>query len=213
MKQLTFAQIEASIAKMNEGTVILTSVRPVSGDKYSVEFAEKIVNETSNGLLGNLNFNDERFTGQKARRGWTSATKAGLAQVFGINVDELKSEEHPKFDVIYPVGLINPMAHGKNIRLQIVDKVLSQLDPEKDAWKLDNVKLSAKQDGKGNYFIAGHELIFSDVIPTDAKVFEHSIITRDSTTTDPESYLLPNIALTAEEKVGKKVVETAVSSL
>ena len=194
--------------------MLLTYARPVDGDKIQVEFAERITSESTNTLLQMGNFDDTRFqNGNKPRRGIGSFSEAGLKKVFGISLEGLKLQIREKANgekmKVYCIGLLNPVA-GRPIHLNVVERKQSELvkyekdengnvtGSKWDTWALENVEKAAKNNGRGLYMLADGELIFSRVIPTNAKQV-HKFVEHDSTTNEPEKYLIPDVVIQAED--------------
>lgn len=215
MEQRTIDQIEKAVELLEEGQVLLTYVRPVEGDKFSVEFAERITSESTNTLLQIGNFDDERFqNGNSPRRAWGNFSEAGLKKVFKIDLSNLKLQTKKKANgqkmEVYAIGLANPTA-GRPIHLEVRERKQSELVPYSkneetgevigskwDTWALENVEQAAKNNGRGSYMVADGELVFSRVLPTNAKV-RHTFVEHDSTTTEPEKYLIPNVVIQADD--------------
>lgn len=200
-------QIEEQLKFMETGDVILTYVRPVAGEKFSVEIAESFLDENQNNVLSLLNEDDDRFLQSgSVRRGWTNASKEMLKKYLKIDIDNIEMEERVfnsgNSVMVYPIGKKNPSIQGKALRLRIRERLTSELNPSKpyDEWKLDNVKRAAKQDGQGNYLLYHGELIFSETEITNQTEFEHIKIQHNGTTTDPESIMIPAYQIEEEEE-------------
>lgn len=172
-------KVDEAINSLDEQEPMLLTVRPVSGDKVQLEFAEIIQTPASNNsALGMFNESDERFTRKSARRAWMSAEPKDAKRLLpeiADQVDQAIEEERKVF-----IGLKDPVTStNKELMLQVNE----EHSPESD-WEVENLKQSAKQDGNGNYLLKGNKLIFSHVRVVHTEQ-NHVFIQHDSTTTDP----------------------------
>lgn len=168
------------VEELQTGEVLINSVRKISGDKYQLEFAEKIQNPTSReNVLALVNAGDERFTQSSgARRAWLTGTALGFKSTF--NIDCTNVGETPVM-----LGILSPkLPSGVELHIEIVETV-TPTDYQKA-----NIEKSAKQNGKGKFFMYNGNHIFSNTTIV-AGVAKHKLLK----ITDESGAYLPQCGL------------------
>ncbi len=158
-----------TIATINKGETLLTSVRKVSGGKFQIEIAEHVENPNAKlNVASLLNAGDERFTqaSSKPRRAWQSATPEGLKAI-GVDVTKLtfKTIEGKE---IAEVNMLNPSLEGERLHVRLVDS----LEP---TYAGQQPKQVTDKDGKVTFFMKDGKNIYQSSQIVAGEV-THSII-------------------------------------
>lgn len=154
-----------AIDRLLPGETLLVKARGVKNGKVELEFAEQIANPNkkgiSNPLVALLNASDDRFSGNKARRGWITGTKTDIQTLLGIDVSTLELAQEIAFNKV------NPTLGGERLRLQVVETTKA------DEYQANNVESTAKRAGKDGAYITHKGMyIFANVfvVPTSGDV-------------------------------------------
>lgn len=149
-----------TIENLTEGQVLIVSVKKVAGEKFQLELAEKIKNPTSRmNVLALVNAGDDRFKQSSgARRAWLTGTAEGFKSTFGIDCTGVT--ETPK-----EINKLAPQINGMDLHIEIVETITPS------DYQKANVQSTAKQNGKGKFFMFNNQYIFSNtaVVAGEAK--------------------------------------------
>lgn len=169
-----------SLSTLKEGQTILINGKKIKGDKIKLEFGEIIHSEgqtKQTSILGELNFDDDRFTNSGVRRAWISGTVEGINKVLGIRLDTTSewymSEKGEQVDL----DILNPV-HTDGTRL----RMLIEETTEPDKYQQDNIDTTCKRKGKdGDYITHQGSNVWSNtsIVKTDDNV-EHTWLVSDT---------------------------------
>jgi len=144
-------EAEQALQNLKKGEVLAVRMKAVKNGKIQIEFAEKI--STPNPVrsaLGLLNKSDKRFNfSSGARRSWETAEPADLKALFGFELPE--GESHSE------ILKVLPSVDGNVFRLQVIEKLESELNENQMEYKDNYLKRAGKE---GNYFYTpeGHRV-------------------------------------------------------
>lgn len=165
------------IGSLKKDEVRIIAIRPTkTNDKVQVVFMQQIERAGNVNLLGRANKGDDRFSDSSARVFWITFSMEGIKDMFPDLLDKAKEAietgDYVKADVV------NPAVDGRTVCIQLNETHrASQRD-------IENLELSAKQAGKGNYLMKEGLAIFERPILTFKDVAQHQFINHDSTTKD-----------------------------
>ena len=176
MKTFNNEEAAQAIAKLTPGQSMIANVRKVSGGKFHIELAEKIVkNSGTINVLGILNAGDSRFNSGGARRAWAPAEKAMLVEMLAMDesvLDSLKESGEP-----VNVCMLNPTINGIQLRVQVKETI------EGTEYDNANIEKMAKRAGKDGDILTHEGLpIFSKtyVVGTqEGEAVQHSYLLSD----------------------------------
>ena len=164
-----------AVDNLKPGETLLVKARGVKGGKVELEFAEQISNPNkkgiSNPLVALLNASDDRFSANKARRGWITGTATDIQKLLGIDVSSLTLGQEIVFNKL------NPTLGGERLRLQVVETTKA------DEYQAENIDTTAKRAGKDGDFITHKGMyIFANVyvVPCSGEV-KHTWLEADET--------------------------------
>ena len=169
-----------SLSTLKEGQTILINGKKIKGDKIKLEFGE-IINSGGEtrvtSILGELNFDDERFTNSGVRRSWMSGTVEGINKVLGIRLDTTSNWYMTEKGEMVDLDILNPV-HTDGTRLRML--VTETTEPTN--YQRDNVDTTCKRKGKdGDYITHQGSNVWSNttIVKTDDDV-EHTWLVSDS---------------------------------
>ena len=170
-----------SLSTLKEGQTILINGRKVKGDKIKLEFGEiiKSPNSGQSSILGELNFDDERFTNSGVRRSWMTGTVEGINKVLGIRLDTTSDWYMTEKGEMVDLDILNPV-HTDGIRLRML--VTETTEPTE--YQKENVDTTCMRRGKdGDYITHQGSNMWSNttIVKTNDGV-EHTWLDRDSVT-------------------------------
>lgn len=170
-----------SLSTLKEGQTILINGRKVKGDKIKLEFGEiiKSPNSGQSSILGELNFDDERFTNSGVRRSWMTGTVEGINKVLGIRLDTTSDWYMTEKGEMVDLDILNP-CHTDGTRLRML--VTETTEPTE--YQQENVDTTCMRRGKdGDYITHQGSNMWSNttIVKTNDGV-EHTWLDRDSVT-------------------------------
>lgn len=181
---------------LSKDQVKLIAIRPTDTEKVQLVFLQKMEREGRVNLLGALNKGDDRFNQSNgARPFWVTATIEGVEAMFGADIaskakQAKESEDYVSLDVLNPTDV-----NGREVAIQINETHRARTAEMND---LNRLKLSAKQDGYGNYLgkkgdDGKYYAIFERQQLTYKDVMNHQFIQHETTTKDVEDLELEYI--------------------
>lgn len=166
-----------SISNLAVGDTLLTQIRKVSGKKFSLEFAEQILRpNTRFNFLGEFNASDPRFNQSGPRRAWLNAEASDIQRLLGIDVATLNFSKDAKERIIAPLNILNPIAKGMAMKIQIVESVVPTANQLENAEKA--VKQITNKQGKTVYFKKEGKFIYASSFVVGG-TFEHKFLEHD----------------------------------
>ena len=170
-----------SLSTLKEGQTILINGRKVKGDKIKLEFGEiiKSPNSGQSSILGELNFDDERFTNSGVRRSWMTGTVEGINKVLGIRLDTTSDWYMTEKGEMVDLDILNPV-HTDGIRLRML--VTETTEPTE--YQQENVDTTCMRRGKDGDYIThqGSNMWSNTTIVKTNDTVEHTWLDRDSVT-------------------------------
>lgn len=169
-----------SLSTLKEGQTILINGKKIKGDKIKLEFGE-IINSGGEtrvtSILGELNFDDERFTNSGVRRSWISGTVEGINKVLGIRLDTTSNWYMTEKGEMVDLDILNPVhTDGTRLRMLVTETT------EPTDYQRENVDTTCKRKGKdGDYITHQGSNVWSNttIVKTDDEV-EHTWLVSDS---------------------------------
>ena len=170
-----------SLSTLKEGQTILINGRKVKGDKIKLEFGEiiKSPNSGQSSILGELNFDDERFTNSGVRRSWMTGTVEGINKVLGIRLDTTSGWYMTEKVEMVDLDILNP-CHTDGTRLRML--VTETTEPTE--YQQENVDTTCMRKGKDGDYIThqGSNMWSNTTIVKTNDTVEHTWLDRDSVT-------------------------------
>ena len=170
-----------SLSTLKEGQTILINGRKVKGDKIKLEFGQiiKSPNSGQSSILGELNFDDERFTNSGVRRSWMTGTVEGINKVLGIRLDTTSDWYMTEKGEMVDLDILNPV-HTDGIRLRML--VTETTEPTE--YQKENVDTTCMRRGKDGDYIThqGSNMWSNTTIVKTNDTVEHTWLDRDSVT-------------------------------
>ena len=170
-----------SLSTLKEGQTILINGRKVKGDKIKLEFGEiiKSPNSGQSSILGELNFDDERFTNSGVRRSWMTGTVEGINKVLGIRLDTTSGWYMTEKVEMVDLDILNP-CHTDGTRLRML--VTETTEPTE--YQQENVDTTCMRRGKDGDYIThqGSNMWSNTTIVKTNDTVEHTWLDRDSVT-------------------------------
>ncbi|MEX2345288.1 MAG: hypothetical protein WD604_06725 [Balneolaceae bacterium] len=154
----------------------IIGVRPTKNAmELLLVFAERVERPSSRKALADFNASDERFGNSNAQPVWMKAMLADVAVLLPEAVDACKQAIEEQDYV--SLDILNPTLNGKRLRIEIKETH----KPSKR--QVENIEISAKQDGLGNYLHRYNLAIFvsTDVVKGEP---QHQFIQHTGTTKD-----------------------------
>mgnify|MGYP003653829929 CR=1 FL=1 len=169
-----------SLSTLKEGQTILINGKKIKGDKIKLEFGE-IINSGGEtrltSIVGELNFDDERFTNSGVRRSWISGTVEGINKVLGIRLDTTSNWYMTEKGEMVDLDILNPVhTDGTRLRMLVTETT------EPTDYQRENVDTTCKRKGKdGDYITHQGSNVWSNttIVKTDDEV-EHTWLVSDS---------------------------------
>jgi|TARA_R110000823_G_C15829945_1_gene490131 hypothetical protein len=166
---------------LKQGQTILINGRKIKGDKISLEFGEIIPSKgkkQTQSIIGELNFDDDKFTNSSVRRCWISGTVEGINKTLGIKLDTQSEWYMSERGEMVDLDIINPVhSDGTRVRILITETT------EPSQYQTDNIDTTCLRKGKdGDYITHQGSNMWSNttIVKTDEDVVEHTFLDRDS---------------------------------
>jgi hypothetical protein len=211
MKKVTVKEVNELLGALEEGTTLITYGRLIKGKddatpKLQLEFAEVIPGNNGINLLALFNEGDERFNSEvKVTRSWFPTEIASAKKLLGIDIEQIEpvtikktnGEEYQG----YPIGMINPVAYGRRMRIQINEGCGLESN-----WEKENPERAIKQNGKGGFlFKEGLPIIRRTSVAPN--VATHTFKEHDATIENLEEQLYPSVDEDVEEATFEEIVQ------
>ena len=190
-----------SLKNLEVGQSLLTQIRKLEGNKYSMEVAELILKPNSSfNFVGAFNASDKRFKQTSPRRAWLTGEAVDIERLLGVNVKELIFKTGENKRTTAEVNILNPIAMGLQMKVKVTESTIPT------EFQLKNTEKAAKQitnkEGKTQYFKKDGKFIYSSSVVTGGK-FEHSFVQHDEITEDSDFTVEKEIAASLEGTVSK----------